>query len=204
MKRLTDLKAAVARDPNYSNAKDEIAGIRKRLNSFMEKLMSKRSSLNDNDEMEDHEDQSEVNIEDDSEKTLKDESDTKGSRRQELFEMKNPRLDEVVSKLKNIMTYEENEDLEGGEREIGDEMFDDGRISVRVTKIKEKEEDLYDETHGSLYADDSDKELQEINENQELKTATKKMESIVRKQLQEAGIKHEGLSCYLTFCLSRE
>ena len=76
MKRLTDLNAAVARDPNYSNAKDEIAGIRKRLNSFMEKLMSKRSSLNDNDEMEDHEDQSEVNIEDDSEKTLKDESDT--------------------------------------------------------------------------------------------------------------------------------
>lgn len=190
MKRLTDLNDDVAENPNYlTAAKDQIAGIRKRLNKLMEKLIPERGSLNDNDETEDMDEQ-EAAIKD--EKNDKGESDIKG-RQDKIFDMKSPRLDKVVSKLKNIMMHEGNEDLEDGEKENGgDDMFDDDRISVRVTKIKNKEEDLFDDTDESLYVDDNDKELKEINGNQEMKDATRKMESIVRKKLREAGIKYEG------------
>ena len=182
-------------DPSYSSAKEEIAGIRSRLNKLMQKLTSRSSSLNDDEKKDENENESMKSIAEDTEKDFETGNDIKDSKKKnQQFGMESPKLDKVVSKLKRMMTREVDENV-GSEGETKDNMFEnDDRISVRVTKIKEKEQDLFDESDDeSLYANDEEKELEEINGNEEMKAATKKMENIVRKQLQEAGINNEGL-----------
>lgn len=194
MKRLTNLNDVLMQDPSYSSAKEEIAGIRSRLNKLMQKLTSRSSSLNDDEKKDENENESMKSIAEDTEKDFETGNDIKDSKKKnQQFGMESPKLDKVVSKLKRMMTREVDENV-GSEGETKDNMFeDDDRISVRVTKIKEKEQDLFDESDDeSLYANDEEKELEEINGNEEMKAATKKMENIVRKQLQEAGINNEG------------
>ncbi len=183
MNRLADLYDAVMEDPDYLKASEELASIKSTLVGLIGKVSSKSDPLEPGDD-------SQVDIDENeerkrqpykpSEEILKPDKKTQG------FDMEKPNLDKVVSKLKKIMTHENND-------EDRDE-FEDDRISVRVTQIKEKSDDLYDKNIEKSFLEDNDEnQLDEMNENAEMREATKKMESMVRKQLEDAGVDHEGL-----------
>ena len=183
MNRLADLYDAVMEDPDYLKASEELASIKSTLVGLIGKVSSKSDPLEPGDDTQ-------VDIDESgerkrqpykpSEEILKPDKKTQG------FDMEKPNLDKVVSKLKKIMTHENND-------EDRDE-FEDDRISVRVTQIKEKSDDLYDKNIEKSFLEDNDEnQLNEMNENAEMREATKKMESMVRKQLEDAGVDHEGL-----------
>jgi hypothetical protein len=176
MHRLSDLYDAVMEDPDYLKANEELASIRSALAGLINKRNSNSDPLqpddNSQDDVENEEGKSQLYKP--SEDILKADKKTQG------FDIGKPKLDKVVSKLKKIMTLENN----AGDR---DEVEDE-RISVRVTKVKANSDDLYDK--------DFEKSLMENNdeiENEELRDATKKMETIVRKQLEDAGVEPEGV-----------
>jgi hypothetical protein len=176
MHRLSDLYDAVMEDPDYLKANEELASIRSALAGLINKRNSNSDPLqpddNSQDDVENEEGKSQLYKP--SEDILKADKKTQG------FDIGKPKLDKVVSKLKKIMTLENN----AGDR---DEVEDE-RISVRVTKVKANSDDLYDKDFEKSFMENDD----EI-ENEELRDATKKMETIVRKQLEDAGVEPEGL-----------
>ena len=182
MEQLTDLYDAFMEDGDYLKANEELASIRSTLLGLIDNVKLKPDPLEPNDDTRDidHNEERRSQPFKPLEGTLKTDKKTQG------FDMEKPNLDKVVSKLKKIMTRENNEDMD---------QFEDGRISVRVAKIKEKSEDLYDDKDldKSVINDEDENQLDEITENEEMREATKKMESIVRKQLEDAGVNHEGL-----------
>ena len=179
MTRLSELYDTVMEDQDYSKANKELAGIRSTLVRLIDKMNLKHTDETDDHDMAESEETKNQPYKP-SEEILKPGKKTQG------FEMEKPNLDKVVSKLKKIMTHE---NVDGDTDE-----FDDDHISVRVTKIKEKSEDIYDdkELERSFMEDNDENQFDEINENEEMRKATKKMESMVRKQLEDAGMKHEG------------
>jgi hypothetical protein len=176
MHRLSDLYDAVMEDPDYLKANEELASIRSALAGLINKRNSNSDPLqpddNSQDDVENEEGKSQLYKP--SEEILKPDKKTQG------FDIGKPKLDKVVSKLKKIMTLENN----AGDR---DEVEDE-RISVRVTKVKANSDDLYDKDFEKSFMENND----EI-ENEELRDATKKMETIVRKQLEDAGVEPEGV-----------
>ncbi|XP_028402326.1 protein OS-9-like isoform X2 [Dendronephthya gigantea] len=181
MERLTDLYDAFMEDGDYLKANEELADIRSTLFGLVDNVNLKSDPLEPDDDtppdINDNKERSQPFKP--LEETFESDKKTQG------IEMEKPNLDKVVSKLKKIMTHENNEDMD---------QFEDDRISVRVAKIREKSEDLYDDKDldKSFLGDEDENQLDEITENQEMREATKKMESIVRKQLQDAGVKPEG------------
>lgn len=183
MKRLSDIYDTVMEDQDYSKANKELASIRSTLVGLIDKTNLRFDSGGEDEAGDNDMDESEESKNHPykpSEEILKPGKKTQG------FDMEKPNLDKVVSKLKKIMTHE---NVDGDTDEI-----DDDQISVRVTKIKEKSEDIYDdkELERSFMEDNDENRLDEISENEEMREATKKMESIVRKQLEDAGVTREG------------
>lgn len=177
MSRLSDLYDAVMEDPNYLKASEELGNIKSILNGLI-----------NNVEIPEQVDEGSF------EEVDSFKSRSPGNEFGKLFKKSRrglntgkPNLDKVVSRLKKIMTGKFDE----GERQ--DNLRDD-QISVRVTKIKETSEDLHDNEDLDNIIDGNDEG--NVQENAEMKEATKKMENIVRKQLENVGVKHNG-SFYL-------
>ena len=177
MSRLSDLYDAVMEDPDYLKANEQLASIRSTLVGLIDKSNSNSDPLQPDDHTLDENDESKDKK---SQPYKPSEEIFKSDKKTQNFDMEKPKLDKVVSKLKKIMTQDNN----GGDRDE----FEDERISVRVTKIKERSDDLYDDK-------DFEKSLIESNdvrESKEMRDATERMETIVRKQLKDAGVEHDG------------
>lgn len=184
MKRLADLYDAVMEDSDYKKAREELASIRATLVGLIDKVNSKSEPLEPNND-DNHDDNIDESGERKRQSYKPSEEMFEPDKKTQGFDMEKPNLDKVVSKLKKIMTHE-NDD--------GDTDGDD-RINVRVTKIKKKSEDLYDDKdfEKSFIEDNDENQLDEIGESEEMREATKKLERMVRKQFQDAGVHHEGL-----------
>ena len=185
MKRLSDLYDAVMENPDYVKANEELASIESTLLGLIDKVNSNSNPLEPNDNTHDYDIEDKVERKNQPYKPS--EEIFKPHKKIEDFDIEKPNLDKVVSKLKKIMT---RENADGDKDEI-----EDDRISVRVTKVKEKSDDLYDykDFDKSFIEDSDDNQLDEVNEDKEMKAATKKMENLVRKKLEDAGINHEGI-----------
>lgn len=177
MNRLADLYDAVMEDPDYLKANEELDSIKSTLVDLVGKGESKSELSEPTDDENEHRKRQPYKP---SEEILNPEKKTD-------FDMGKPHLHKVISKLKKLMI---GENTDQGDK---DEVSDD-RISVRVMKIREKSEDFYGEKdlEKSIMDDNHENKLAEMEENEEMRQAAKKMENIVRKQLEDAGVNHEG------------